>query len=68
MFSNTTSSCANGVNAAPKISYGYGSLFFDPPDRLRFGTEFSQFVTTYNDPKNSTATDDRIQFTTYFVF
>ena len=63
-----TDSYANGTGVAPKISYGYGSLFFDPLDWLRLGAEYGRYVTTYNDSINPTATDNRVQFTSYFVF
>jgi hypothetical protein len=57
-----------GTGIAPRISYGYGSVFFEPLAWLRFGAEYGQFVTAYNDPANDTATNNRTSFTTYFVF
>ena len=56
------------ASLAPKYSYGYGSVFFEPLAWLRFGGEYAKFVTTYDDPLNPTATDNRMQLTTYFVF
>ncbi len=61
-------SFATSVSLAPKYSYGYGSVFFEPLAWLRFGGEYAKFVTTYDDPLNPTATDNRMQLTTYFVF
>ena len=62
-----TSVAANNL-LCPKIQYGYVSLFYDPLSWLRFATEFNQTRDTYNDPANRHAVNNRLQFTTFFVF
>jgi hypothetical protein len=52
----------------PKIQYGYASVFYDPLNWLRFAFEYNEARTTYNDPNNRFATNDRYQFTTFFLF
>ena len=53
---------------APKLQYGYVSMFYDATGWLRFAGEVSQTRDTYNDPNNRYATSNRYQATAYFLF
>ena len=53
---------------APKIQYGYVSAFYDALRWLRFGAELNQTRCTYNDPGSRFATNNRFQFSAYFIF
>lgn len=53
---------------APKLQYGYVSVFYDAASWLRFAAEASQTRDTYNDPNNRFATNNRYQFNAFFLF
>lgn len=53
---------------APKIQYGYASLFYDPLSWLRLAGEWNQTRDTYNDPANRHAINNRLQLSTFFIF
>ncbi|MBI3553616.1 MAG: hypothetical protein HY077_14055 [Elusimicrobia bacterium] len=53
---------------APKIQFGYASVFYDAASWLRFAGEYNHTRVTYNDPNNRFATNNRYQFTTLFIF
>ena len=53
---------------APKIQFGYASVFYDPLAWLRFAGEFNQTRVTYIDPANRFATNNRFQVSAFFIF
>lgn len=53
---------------APKLQYGYVSVMYDPASWLRFAAEVNQTRTTYNDPGNRFARNNRYQASAYFYF
>lgn len=53
---------------APKIQFGYLSAFYDAAAWLRFAGEINQTVDSYNDASNRHATNNRYQFSTFFLF
>ncbi len=59
---------AQALGIAPKIQFGYVSVFYDPLAWLRFAAEFNQTRDTYNDVNARYAVNNRFQFTTFFVF
>jgi len=62
-----TSAAAN-LALVPRMQYAYASLFWDSLSWLRFGGEYSRTIDTYNDPANTEVHNNRVQFTSYFVF
>jgi hypothetical protein len=63
---STTKLVQQGI--APKLSYGYASLFYDPLAWLRVSAEVSHTTTLYNDPANRRAVNNRVMLTTYLLF
>jgi len=53
---------------APKIQYGYASLFYDPLSWLRFAGEFSQTRDTYANGYDRFAFNNRVQLSAFFLF
>jgi hypothetical protein len=53
---------------APKLQYGYVSVFWDALGWLRFAGEMNQTRDTYNDPNNRFATNNRYQLSAFFIF
>jgi hypothetical protein len=53
---------------SPKIQFGYASAQYDPLNWLRFAVECNQTRSTYNDPNNRFATNNRVQLTSFFLF
>lgn len=53
---------------APKIQYGYLSVFYDPLSWLRFAGEFNQTRVTYYDPANRFAANNRFLLSAFFIF
>ena len=51
-----------------KYQYYYGNVMYLPLTWLRFALEWAQYKDTYNDPLNTHAYDNRVQFTTYLTF
>jgi hypothetical protein len=64
-FANTTKTEATLI---PKIQFGYVSAFYDAAAWLRFAAEVNQTRDTYNDAANRHATNNRYQFSTFFIF
>ena len=52
----------------PKVQFGYVTAFYDPLNWLRFAAEVNQTRATWNDPANRYSTNNRYQFTTFFLF
>lgn len=59
---------ATELATSPHDQYYFGDVQYAPLSWLKFGLELAQIKTTYNDPNNTHAYDNRAQFTTYFVF
>jgi hypothetical protein len=53
---------------APKIQYGYASLFYDPLSWLRFAGEISRTRDTYANGSDRFAYNDRVQISAFFIF
>jgi hypothetical protein len=62
------SAAAAGALLAPKIQYGYASLFYDPLSWLRFAGEFSQTRDTYANGYDRYAYNNRVQLSAFFIF
>ena len=52
----------------PKLQYGYVALFYDAATWLRFAGEVNQTKSTFNDPNNRFARNNRYQTSAYFLF
>jgi hypothetical protein len=68
--SHMSSDNAKDFGAAAKIfdhsTWGDGNLFFDATPAVRFGLEYARFNQTYADMVK--ATDNRVQFSAFFIF
>ena len=53
---------------APKIQFGYATLFYDPLSWLRLAGEFNQTRATYTDAANRFAVNNRVQISAFFIF
>ena len=69
-FGNGSAAAIYATQAAlaPKIQFGYVSAFYDAASWLRFAAEANETRDTYNDAGNRRATNNRYQFSTFFVF
>ena len=56
------------VALAPKLQFGYATLFYDPLSWLRFAGEFNQTRVTLTDAANRFAVNNRLQLSAFFVF
>ncbi|MBI3552435.1 MAG: hypothetical protein HY077_07940 [Elusimicrobia bacterium] len=63
---STTAAIANAI--APKLQYGFATLFYDPFDWLRLAAQASQTRDTYNDTANRYAYNNRLQLSLFFIF
>ncbi|MCX5794215.1 MAG: hypothetical protein NTY77_01805 [Elusimicrobia bacterium] len=53
---------------APKLQFGYASLFYDALSWLRFAGELNQTRVTYVDAANRFAVNNRVQLSAFFIF
>lgn len=58
----------SSAGIAPKLQYGYASVFYDATSWLRLAGEVNQTRDTYNDVNNRYGINNRYQGTAYFMF
>ena len=66
MYSSNIAQFANPANVFERSNWADGNIFWDATNAVRFGLEYAWFH--QNRPNGNTATDNRVQFSAWYLF